>query len=445
MNLDLKMSKRGVGTRFLLLLGFGSLLLLPSIAFYWTRQELARANREMDTVRTSYLKTNKQLNELRTEVVNGGTYLRDFLLEPSENAAESHREALIAARRHAMLILGAKELQQGGEAFLSFVAAYDDYWKTIEPVLGWDAARRKREGLTFLQAEAFLRRTAMLNLVAKIGTWNEDHLARGERELQGLFDALRKSQEQSMILFLLAGLALASFVYWHVTQLEKQSADRLQQAEEAREESKELSARLLAVQEEERKAISRELHDGVAQNLSALRLGMEQMLRRLPSQIQQEIANESKGLGQLTEETLKLTRNLSLLLRPSMLDDLGLVPALRWLARECQKRSGVTVAVEASEEFDELPEVSRICVFRIAQEALSNAVTHSGAKTVMLRASQNEGKLLISIQDDGKSFDVEREKGMGILGMTERVEKLGGKFSIASKPGVGTVVMAELP
>ena len=101
--------------------------------------------------------------------------------------------------------------------------------------------------------------------------------------------------------------------------------------------------------------------------------------------------------------------------------------------------------MEASEEFDELPEVSRICVFRIAQEALSNAVTHSGAKTVMLRASQNEGKLLISIQDDGKSFDVEREKGMGILGMTERVEKLGGKFSIASKPGVGTVVMAELP
>lgn len=128
-----------------------------------------------------------------------------------------------------------------------------------------------------------------------------------------------------------------------------------------------------------------------------------------------------------------------------MLDDLGLVPALRWLAREWQKRSRAVVEVEASEEFDGLEEDARICVFRVAQEAVSNAITHGNAKSVRIRASQSEGRLLVSIQDDGLSFDVQQAKGMGILGMTERVEKLGGKFSIVSRQGVGSVVMAELP
>jgi signal transduction histidine kinase len=169
------------------------------------------------------------------------------------------------------------------------------------------------------------------------------------------------------------------------------------------------------------------------------------MLRKLPEEARTSIGAEAHQMGTLTDETLKLTRNLSLLLRPSMLDDLGLVPALRWLAREWQKRSTANVEVEASEELDGLAEATRICVFRVAQEAVSNAIMHGQAKSVRIRASQSEGRLLVSIQDNGLSFDVEKEKGMGILGMHERVEKLGGKFSIASRPGVGSVVMAELP
>lgn len=429
----------------MLLAGFGSLLLLPSIAFYWTREELTRANREVEALRTSYLRANRLLNDLKTDVINGGTYLRDFLLEPSEVAAESQRAELIETRGHAMRILATRELQQGGPVYRSFVNAYDDYWRTVEPVLEWDARKRKTSGYAFLREEAFARRTAILSLASKIGIWNEDQLGQGEKEMQALFAGVKDSQQKSMLVFLLAGIGLASFVYWRVTTLENQASERLIQAEEAREESKGLSARLLAVQEEERKAISRELHDGVAQNLSALRLGMEQMLRQLPEDAKHSIEGEANELGKLTEETLKLTRNLSLLLRPSMLDDLGLVPALRWLAREWQKRSRAVVEVEASEEFDGLEEDARICVFRVAQEAVSNAITHGNAKSVRIRASQSEGRLLVSIQDDGLSFDVQQAKGMGILGMTERVEKLGGKFSIVSRQGVGSVVMAELP
>ncbi len=429
----------------MLLAGFGSLLLLPSIAFYWTREELSRANREIEVLRTSYLRANRLLNDLKTDVINGGTYLRNFLLEPSGLAAESQRAELLETRGHAMKILAARELQQGGVVYQSFVSAYNDYWETIEPVLEWDASKRKARGYTFLREEAFARRTAILSLAAKIGAWNEEQLKQGENEMKALFDEVKASQLRSMLVFLLAGIALASFVYWRITTLEREASERLIQAEDAREEARGLSARLLAVQEEERKAISRELHDGVAQNLSALRLGIEQMLRRLPEEARTSIEAEAREMGKLTDETLKLTRNLSLLLRPSMLDDLGLVPALRWLAREWEKRSKAIVEVEASEELDGLQEATRICVFRVAQEAVSNAIMHGNAKSVRIRASQSEGRLLVSIQDDGLSFDVQKDKGMGILGMNERVEKLGGKFSIASRPGVGSVVMAELP
>lgn len=443
--MDRKFKKRLQESRLLLLAGFGSLLLMPAIAFYWSGEELGRGSREIRAARVTYFEINKLLNDLKMDVINDGTYLRDFLLEPRADAADLQRTEVIHARAHAMQILSAKQLQESGAAYQSFVAAYEEYWRTIEPVLAWDAQKRRTDGYAFLRAEAFARRTAMLELAAKIGLWNEEQLVAGEREIQKIFRDVQDSQRRSVLAFLLAGLGLASFVYWRITKLEGQAAERLEQAEAAREEARGLSARLLAVQEEERKAISRELHDGVAQNLSALRLGMEEMVRKLPEESRGLVELEAEELRQLADETLKLTRNLSLLLRPSMLDDLGLAPALRWLAREWQKRSGVVVDVEASEELDGLEEAARICVFRVVQEAVANAVTHGKANALKIRASQKDGRLLVSIQDDGKSFDAMKEKGMGILGMTERVEKLGGKFSIVSKEGVGTVVMAELP
>ncbi len=440
-----KFRNRLLDSRLLLLAGFGSLLLMPWVAFLYTQSELAKANYAIEGIKSKYLLTNKLLNALRNDVIIGGTQLRDFLLEPNPNAAYLHRNELTQTRAHALSLLKAKQLQEGGAVYGSFVAAYSDYWKVIEPVLQWDKEKRRAEGYRFLRDEVFARRSAMLSMATRIGTWNEDQLAAGAKEMKDLFEEVKNSLERSMMVFMLAGLGLAIFVYWRVTELESQASKRLEQAEHAREEARALSAKLLAVQEEERKSISRELHDEVAQNLSALHLGMEDLFRRLPEAVRKSVETEAMELGRLAEETLKSTRNLSLILRPSMLDDLGLVPALRWLAREWKRRSNVAIEVEASEELDGLSEATRLCVFRVAQEAVNNAILHGAAKNVKIRANQGKEGLLVSIQDDGKSFDAERDKGMGILGMTERVEKLGGKFSIASKSGVGTVVMAELP
>ena len=145
------------------------------------------------------------------------------------------------------------------------------------------------------------------------------------------------------------------------------------------------------------------------------------------------------------EASIGVVRNLSLLLRPSMLDDLGLAPALQWQAREVSKRSGVWVKVDAEGISDDLPEEHKTCVYRLVQEALHNCVQHAGAHNVRVTVERQHGRLLLSIQDDGKGFNAQQERGMGLLGMEERVSHLGGVFSVHSEPGQGAELRVELP
>jgi signal transduction histidine kinase len=128
-----------------------------------------------------------------------------------------------------------------------------------------------------------------------------------------------------------------------------------------------------------------------------------------------------------------------------MLDDLGLVPALQWQAREASKRNGVWVDVSAEDIPDDLREDYKTCVYRVVQEALHNVVQHAHAKKVEVRVARDDRRLLLSIADDGQGFNARMEKGMGLIGMKERVGGLGGRLSIESAPGKGTVLRVELP
>jgi signal transduction histidine kinase len=134
---------------------------------------------------------------------------------------------------------------------------------------------------------------------------------------------------------------------------------------------------------------------------------------------------------------------MSLLLRPSMLDDLGLVPALRWQARETSRNSGLRVDVAADESCDELPDEYKTCIYRIVQEALHNVTRHARAQVVRINVRQAADSLLLTIQDDGCGFDM-RESGLGLLGIGERVANLGGSFRVESQPGKGALLAVSL-
>ena len=128
-----------------------------------------------------------------------------------------------------------------------------------------------------------------------------------------------------------------------------------------------------------------------------------------------------------------------------MLDDLGLMPALEWQAREVSRRSGVKIAVAADNVSDSLPDEMRTCIYRVAQEALQNVFRHSGAKSAVVTVRQDAGSLVLSVEDDGSGFDPERTRGLGMLGMEERVRQLGGRFEVQSAPGKGTVLKVTIP
>ena len=128
-----------------------------------------------------------------------------------------------------------------------------------------------------------------------------------------------------------------------------------------------------------------------------------------------------------------------------MLDDLGLVPALEWQAREISRRSDMEVEVHSENVSETLGDETKVTIYRLVQEALNNAATHGSAKNAKVTIAQNSDKITVEITDDGHSFDPERQRGMGILGMEERVRRLGGFFTIESARGKGTTVKTELP
>lgn len=213
-----------------------------------------------------------------------------------------------------------------------------------------------------------------------------------------------------------------------------------------------IRARLLAkvesAQEEERRRISRELHDETGQALTTLLVQLK-MLERSPDL--EAIHQRTAGLRELTAQTLEEVRRLALDLRPSALDDLGLVPALEWYIAEFARNAKIQVYFETHNLDDiRLPHGMEIVLYRIVQETLTNVARHSQAEHAWVQLEREDSTVRVSIEDDGQGFDVEetlqsQEHGLGLLGMRERVELIGGSFHLESARGSGTRLRIEAP
>jgi signal transduction histidine kinase len=204
-----------------------------------------------------------------------------------------------------------------------------------------------------------------------------------------------------------------------------------------------LSRRLLAVQETERRHLARELHDEIGQSLTGIGLQLSQLKPETGTDFRARLADASR----LVMELIDRIRDLSLDLRPAMLDDFGLLPALRWLFERFFRQVGVSVAFEPiglEQRFS--PDVE-IAAYRIVQESLTNVARHANVTTVAARALAADGRLTIEVEDHGTGFDTEEERTAastsGLSGMRERAALLGGRLTIESRPGAGTRIRAE--
>jgi two-component system sensor histidine kinase UhpB len=220
----------------------------------------------------------------------------------------------------------------------------------------------------------------------------------------------------------------------------------LQRIEEERRRSGQLAMR---AQEEERRRLARDLHDEVNQALTAIRLRLEALAQETPAERAPELAELKRLVYQAMDELLNLARQL----RPSALDDHGLVPAVETQLKRFSSRTGIEVRLGTQGNPDDLTEVVQTAIYRVAQEALTNVTRHAGATAVELDLEENEGAAELRVRDDGSGFDpsaIARNSegpagGLGLIGMAERARLVGGELDVRSAPGGGTTITLRVP
>jgi len=424
--------------------GFGGLLVLMAAAETGALLFLNGWRHSGTELQGHFLARNRTLEKIRANIYLSGTFARDSLLAPEISGAKAQIETLASLRHDTDLLLEnyAQSLEpEESVPFQSLRTEIDAYWKVLNATFDWSADERNKYRFAFFYEEMVPRRTSMLQIADRIAALNEDALKRGDTQLGALFGRLQFGLVAMIVITLLGGASLAALTIFHILRLEGQVQERLKESVQARAGLQELSAKLVRAQEDERRALSRELHDEVGQSFSAVLMEAENLLDLEPAA---EVRPHLEALRSLAENGMNEIRNMALLLRPSMLDDFGLVPALNWQARETAKRTGMRIQVD-SEVDDELPEEHKTTIYRIVQEALNNCSRHAQATTVQVSVRGEEGQILLNVQDDGCGFDPQRVRGLGLLGMEERVRHLGGKFEIDSRPGRGTLLHIALP
>jgi two-component system sensor histidine kinase UhpB len=219
-----------------------------------------------------------------------------------------------------------------------------------------------------------------------------------------------------------------------VVRLEQSFRRMLERLETERRRSASVA---LEAQEQERTRIARDLHDEVNQSLTGLLLRLEAARSKASPELAAELADTRALANQAMEELVALARQL----RPTALDDLGLTAALASQAEELERQSGITTSFGAAGDFSDLPDEVQLVLYRVAQEALANASRHAGAESVVVRLARQDGRVELTVSDDGSGFAFdEAGGGLGLEGMRERALLVGGELRIESRPGVGTRV-----
>jgi signal transduction histidine kinase len=433
--------------RAVLALGYGGLLALLVYSGANALQTLRKLHEAEERARASSLERRRVL---ATVVLSASTYtdhIEEVLLsyklldvpdvfEETSKSAEEAKSALKAYPADRT-----SEEQTLCEQLQAFLLEQENVVRTAS---AWTPAERRGRGQQLVSEEILPRKQRFVAIVQQMELLNGNQAAAANHSTFLQFTELQNRLTKSLILMLTSGLLLAIGSALYILRLERQARVRYAELELHRSELQQLSARLVDAQETERRSISRELHDEVGQALGLLLMEVGRLSNQLASSDERsrEPLEHIKGLA---ERVVQTVRNMALLLRPSMLDDLGLVPAVEWYARELSRQGGMEVKVHAENVSENLPDEVKVCVYRVIQEALNNAQRHAHAKNVLVELTQSNDAIRVKIADDGSGFDAKRTRGMGLLGMEERVKRLGGTISIDSRPGARTTITVELP
>lgn len=424
------------------LVGLGTLLALLFLPGSAALQKTQEVYEKIRTLQEADRRNQARLQELERRIYVNSLLVRELLLDssPVQNQrygrefAENRREVdrLVRELRSAGPGRGMARLQQLEDEL-------GEYWKTVAPVFDWTPEERRERATFFLREQQRPRRQSLLAIAEEVDSLTSAAYREQYQQVRTGQVEFRREIERIVAVAFLIGVLVAAGCVVRIAMLERRTERERAKTELAEEQLRHLTTQLMHAQEEERKSISRELHDEVGQMLTGLRieLGSLERLREEPVQFTDHM-QEAKSVA---EQALRAVRDLAVGLRPSVLD-LGLLPALQWQARHFSKRSGIPVTVHADGSFVNLSEEHKTCVYRVVQETLTNCARHAGATKAEVTLRETAGALEVTVRDDGRGFDTReaRQGGLGLLGIEERVRELGGTLRIESEPGHGSTL-----
>jgi signal transduction histidine kinase len=414
-------------------------MLIPSLTALHRSQQIYR---EIRDIQDQYERSQRSLEKLTRNFYFISILIREFFLDSSPESNRtyvSQFQEIRADIQDRLNELKSLSRAQGTNAIHQLDREIDSYWSVIMPVLDWTIRERAERGTYFLRQEQRPRRQSILAITEEIGRLNSAFYREQSDRVNASEREFRASLQRVMRIVFVAGLLVAAASILRIAWLERRAQEQQEQAERSGEELRNLSMRLRHAQEEERKTISRELHDEVGQKLTALRMELGS-LGRLREAGEAEFQSRLQDVKELSEQSLRTIRDIAAGLRPSVLDDLGLGPAVQRQAREFSRSSGIPATVQLEGDLDHLPEQHGIYIYRIVQESLTNCAKHAAAKKVEISVKGTPEKVVLQIQDDGIGFDSRQPQstGIGLIGIEERVRELGGSIVVESRPGEGT-------
>ena len=425
--------------------GLGFMLLIMGLSGVASIQETRRIHQQILSVEDSYRHIENLVEGIRADTSGADILRRDRLLD-SSGVGEDYARQLKGLRAKTggdLEKLRGMRPQQESKVLDRLETALRDYWDAAAAEFQESPLKNKTASVR----DQFASQSKKIFAVTEeLGKLNEENFEARRRELSHAVENLQNDIWETMLTALCLGAIIAGASVFRISSLEKESAEYQSATKQAEKRLRQLSQQLVSSQEQERKALSRELHDEIGQLLTALRMELGNV-ERSHAAAGGEADTHLDQAKKLAETTLKTTRDIAMGLRPAMLDLLGLGPALEWQTREYSRRYKTPIQLDVAGDLRDLPDPHRTYLYRIVQEGLTNCARHAHAKNIRVSLKDANGQLAVTVEDDGVGFDQHGgvSYGLGLLGITERVRELCGNIAIQSEPGKGTRLEVMLP
>jgi signal transduction histidine kinase len=422
-------------------------------AGYYFTTRMAELERRSSDINARYMRAQDLLTQTRGHVLMGSVYVRDALLDPDPRNAAAYRVQLEESYRAADQALGQYvpviDVPGEQERIVRLRREVEDFRRTLVGVLETDSRKWPSTARALLRNRIMPKREGVMRISEQVQALNRSAFVQQQKEVAALYRLTQRHVWQSFGIAVAASFGIALLAIVYAGRLEDRiQRQRLKDVDTAHDLQR-LSAQLLTAQEEERRSIARELHDEVGQVLTAIKVELSLAEHAV------EAAGAPPSLladaRSITDGALNAVRDLSHLLHPAMLDDLGLPSAVAWYIRGFGKRHRLSVDLLHERMEERLSPEIESAAYRIIQEALTNVARHAHAKSCRVFLQRLTNTVLVTIEDDGIGFDPEAAmqaspaRGLGLISIRERVARLHGTLRVETGEGKGVRLTVELP